>query len=688
MATIPCQLEYKILFPENSIPPTDFSIVTDSAFIQLTFNENGVAELSTDITCTLPDSFASQQYTIAGVFLDNTCANSLAAGTLISIENLTNISKMGNEVVSGTLIVYIKVEVPKYLITWNYKTITNENKKVITEVFRNSLPTPPSFTPTFIATKENTPYIYSFDAWTPTISEATADCTYNATYSEVEYKTDVPYLINNISLFEKAVPYYYGSGSPYYNCYLPLGEDEKPETTEDIKIQTDGGDKYTVVEKLEGFKIDGKSITYIKKGTFPKLGEKFLIWDTDGDECLGLNKADTPGDITNCVFKGHYDADKKLTKLELIDKRLNSNNTTGEDLTGTFHEKYPNEFGENELPTRIGFLLVAGGGGAGGVSFFTNGSCTGNNKDDSSKEVTVPGAGGGGGAITIGVFNFDYPKLDYYSFTDSSTGETYKNGVCAGDYALRDANGDRLTMSDTELQDLQITSIEFHVTGGSGGAGNGGKDTRGGNNEDAHDGKEGYDANIYIIINAKDSNETKYSTAKSGELPPKVLSVCGGFGGKKGDYSVNEIEAGAGGKIYNNQDSSHLFYLASYTGGNGASVIIQSETGSAGAISAYNKSLYLSLDTPPADYRIDITHPSADEGGTADPDNWTACIFGGYSFGMGGRSEAAPTKGGGGCSLKTTAGNGADKFENKNKVDGVAVNEPTNGANGYFGIYY
>ena len=33
----------------------------------------------------------------------------------------------------------------------------------------------------------------------------------------LEYKPNTPYLINNISLFEKAEPYHYGSGSPLKN---------------------------------------------------------------------------------------------------------------------------------------------------------------------------------------------------------------------------------------------------------------------------------------------------------------------------------------------------------------------------------------------------------------------------------------------------------------------------------------
>jgi hypothetical protein len=88
----------------------------------------------------------------------------------------------------------------------------------------------------------------------------------------------VPYLSNNISLFENAVPYYYGSGSPYYNYYLPLGEDDKVEAPEnDIKVQLYTEDIYTVGESLGGFKINNYALTYIKKGTFPKLGEKALI---------------------------------------------------------------------------------------------------------------------------------------------------------------------------------------------------------------------------------------------------------------------------------------------------------------------------------------------------------------------------------------------------------------------------
>jgi hypothetical protein len=86
------------------------------------------------------------------------------------------------------------------------------------------------------------------------------------------------YTIGNVEMFNNAVPYYYGSGSPYHTYYLPLGEDDKVEAPEnDIKVQMYSGDNYIVGESLEEFKIDGYAITYIKKGTFPKLGKKFLI---------------------------------------------------------------------------------------------------------------------------------------------------------------------------------------------------------------------------------------------------------------------------------------------------------------------------------------------------------------------------------------------------------------------------
>jgi hypothetical protein len=177
-----------------------------------------------------------------------------------------------------------------------------------------------------------------------------------------------------------------------------------------------------------------------------------------------------------------------------------------------------------------------------------------------------------------------------------------------------------LTGNLTELiETLEIASVEFHITGGVGGAGNGGGTKRGGNDEDTKDGKEGFDANIHIIINVRDSSNgtLKYYTAELNKLPPQILKVCGGFGGQRGDYSKSEIAAGAGGIVYDNRSSSQLFHLASYPGGSGASVIIQSETGTAGALSEYNKSLYLPSDTPPADYRIDINHSGVNPGGTA-----------------------------------------------------------------------
>jgi hypothetical protein len=111
---IDCRLDYKIIFPKNLEPSTDYHI--NVSLIKLAFNED-VATLSEDITCTLPESLKSQ-YRVTGVFLDEECTIPLTAGTEISTDDLTDVDTMNGVIIDGALTVYVKVElIPKYSIT-------------------------------------------------------------------------------------------------------------------------------------------------------------------------------------------------------------------------------------------------------------------------------------------------------------------------------------------------------------------------------------------------------------------------------------------------------------------------------------------------------------------------------------------------------------------------------------------
>jgi hypothetical protein len=102
---------------------------------------------------------------------------------------------------------------------------------------------------------------------------------------------------NSTEMFNNAEPYYFGSGSPNINYFLidgkSIGEDNNDKTTDDVKIQLPDDSSFAVIEEISGFTIGENSspLTYIKKGTFPKLNSSFPILEIDAP-----GKTDTPND--------------------------------------------------------------------------------------------------------------------------------------------------------------------------------------------------------------------------------------------------------------------------------------------------------------------------------------------------------------------------------------------------------
>jgi hypothetical protein len=101
--------------------------------------------------------------------------------------------------------------------------------------------------------------------------------------------TDGKYTIgsNSTEMFNNAEPYYFGSGSPNINYFLidgkSIGEDDNSGTTDDIKIQQPDGSAFTIVEEITGFTVGENSspLTYIKKGTFPKLNKNSPLLEVE-----------------------------------------------------------------------------------------------------------------------------------------------------------------------------------------------------------------------------------------------------------------------------------------------------------------------------------------------------------------------------------------------------------------------
>ena len=134
------------------------------------------------------------------------------------------------------------------------------------------------------------------------------------------------YNIKNENIFAKAEPYRYGKGYPEYNYFLPIGEDEDPKTSDDIKIQDPTTDnKFSELAKIDNYKINGKSLQYIVPWTFPKIStdtSKVFTrwWDSDHDEYIG-----------NVSVIASYDANNQICNMQATNSVKPENTTDKKD---------------------------------------------------------------------------------------------------------------------------------------------------------------------------------------------------------------------------------------------------------------------------------------------------------------------------------------------------------------------
>lgn len=619
------------------------------------------------------------------MYTDSTLNTQLASGDIYEIIKDTPLYENSYYVLN----VFVKVE-EKTVYTWNYGPNADFTIETADEAA-------PDILNKFIWRKtDGNNYMYEFSEWT---ADEKNNKIFNANYTTTLYDNSLfKYTINGINIFENAEPYYFGSGAPSTDYFVPIGEDSIKETPEnDIKVQAYDGSNFASMKTFNSFTIDNYPIAYIEQGTFPKLSDTCLIAEHTSDQSTDVNSINLKVYYTD-AYSGMFD----FTNLGKTDEviKVPSRIIFGENNLSLLFEKH----GLKTLPTRLGIAIVGGGGGAGGYDIT---SCECECGDDT--DAVIPGGAGGGGEITLGVLNLEYPQLEikkngdeYLLFASDNyiykSGDGWANTIKAKEWFSTidetiDFDAKSLEELTTILRDnLIVKYICFQVKGGNGGWSNGGSDNRGGNKDTVKDGNNGHATRLEFQIELEDTNGKQYITKQR-----VVLVANGGNGGKKGDINKDEILGGAGGFGGQNTVSKettskngHCYFIKSISGCNGGSFTISENEGKAQPMEAYNKTLYFSATEPTDEFKKIISHEklTLDQVGTANKDKRIWTLRGGWSWGNGGWTTT-PTKGGGGSSLKVKEDQNANYIEPKETDDaGTGINEPSNGADGWVALYY
>ena len=454
------------------------------------------------------------------------------------------------------------------------------------------------------------------------------------------------YNLKTEDLFKEAEPYYYGSGSPLKNWYLPLGEDNDALTTEDIKIQAPEDNGYSEISYVEGYQIEGKNIPYIKKGTFPKMGVSSLIGSTNSGATIRIRVS--------------YDSNNKT----ITDIKENKNLIM-----------FGNDLDFYKTLSRIGFMLVGGGGGGGGSSWY----------DDKAKNkkghlsFPYPGAGGGGGGILLGILAIDYNTI-FKAFTSISKFTTKKSGFSHIGYS----------------GEPKLEYVEYHFI--VGGQSDGGKPSESNKMSYGTSGESGkssklvrcvacFNGILYSIDFGNFDNHEVFPSMSPQATPTQyyiyytdyTIEALGGAGGGAGNHS-SAVKGGVGGgytfpKI-NNIYKNCVYIVKGITGGNGSGADKESDHNDA---PAFNCNLYFSnTDASMSEYCTKINHPVrssitdiTDKSNPNEIDLSNTVVAGGASYGNGcykDTSTHAASDGGGGAS------------------SGVATNRK--GAKGLLALFY
>lgn len=212
----------------------------------------------------------------------------------------------------------------------------------------------------------------------PVVDLITLSVTYNEPATE-------SYLDNNIDAFFNFEP---------WQCGMPAVPEEFYKGSKNYQAYIDNG--FCEPVQASNFKIGGKVIIGVKKGTAPKASKSLGI---SGNETISIYKAN------NTIY-------------------IKNKNT----LIHAFDKNYWQGLGEADTPTCLGVVLVGAGGGGGGLSWFDA-----NKNGKTSDHYIIPGTGGGGGGIVYGVINLkNTSNTNRFWITVGKGGDGGKNNSNSG----------------------------------------------------------------------------------------------------------------------------------------------------------------------------------------------------------------------------------------------------------------
>ena len=327
--------------------------------------------------------------------------------------------------------------------------------------------------------------------------------------------TEYLFANNEVSIFDDAEPYHYGTPLTLENYFNNFDPDSITDASNDEKLQDP---KYTYSWNTitsDTFYINNQPLSYVKKGTFPIIGD-------NGAKNRACWEETSFPQVIYSLTKVNLTVTYGEDKIEAI-KVSPEYGATKPDT-----DKLPpvNPFNKylDEIK-RLGFVLVGGGGGAGGHKGYDGGSSGSGGND---KKVSCPGGGGGGGETVWGILNLEAPKPKKNYDT---------NGDVTGWKIL-----DKDLPDSKNYKDVKITTIQWEAAIGAGG-GYGTAATNG----NATDGTEGEYSKLSLTIKYKGIKQDDTDDNEKSVTKADIIKAAGGKGGEGADINASPLSGGVGG---------------------------------------------------------------------------------------------------------------------------------------------